>query len=144
MFWLKKLTVIVALALPVSALAAGIPAKLYKNPNCGCCEDYAKYLRANGFEVEVVATHDLPMLKEDLKVPMPLAGCHTTMIQNYVIEGHVPVESINKLLQERPMITGISVPGMPAGSPGMGGEKKEPLKVYSISRGAEPEVYATH
>lgn len=139
---LKKMIVVMLLALPISSMAAGIPAKLYKNPNCGCCEEYAKYLRENGFDVEVVATHDLPMIKQEHNVPNELAGCHTTLIENYVIEGHVPVESINKLLEEHPMITGISVPGMPAGSPGMGGEKREPLKVYTIS--AEPQVYATH
>jgi hypothetical protein len=143
MNWLKKMIVAMILALPASAMAAGIPAKLYKNPSCGCCEEYAKYLRANGFEVEVVATHDLPMLKQEHNVPSQLEGCHTTLIGNYVVEGHVPVESINKLLQERPLITGISVPGMPAGSPGMGGEKKEPLKVYAIGTG-EPRVYAIH
>lgn len=143
MHWLKKLIVVATLALPVSGMAAGIPAKLYKNPSCGCCEEYAKYLRANGFEVEVTATHDLPLLKEEHNVPPQLEGCHTTLIGNYVVEGHVPVESINRLLKERPPIAGISVPGMPVGSPGMGGRKQEPLTVYAIGSG-EPKVYATH
>lgn len=139
---LKQLLLALALSLPASAMAADLAATLYKNPNCGCCEEYAEYLRGNGFEVEVVATHDLPMIKEEHDVAVEQAGCHTTLIQGYVVEGHVPVESINKLLEERPMITGITVPGMPAGSPGMGGEKQEPLTVYTIS--ADAQVYATH
>jgi hypothetical protein len=142
MNWLKKIVMTALLALPLSAVAAET-ATLYKNPNCGCCEEYAKYLRANGFEVKVVASHDLVMLKEEHNIPGKLEGCHTTLIGNYVVEGHVPVESINKLLTERPLITGISVPGMPTGSPGMGGPKTEPLKVYVIGNG-EPQVYATH
>lgn len=139
---LKRLILTLALILPASAMAADLAATLYKNPSCSCYEEYAEYLRENGFEVEVVATHDLPMIKKEHSVPQELAGCHTTLIQDYVVEGHVPVESINKLLEEHPMITGISVPGMPMGSPGMGGEKREPLEVYTIS--AEPQVYATH
>jgi hypothetical protein len=140
----KKMLMLTVLSLPLPALAAGIPAKLYKNPNCGCCEEYAKYLRENGFEVEVIATHDMPMIKEEHKVPAKLEGCHTTMIGPYVLEGHVPVESVNKLLAERPLIKGISVPGMPAGSPGMGGQKQGPLTVYYLADTPKPKVYATH
>lgn len=140
----KKMLMAALLSLPLPALAGGIAATLYKNPNCGCCEEYAKYLREHGFEVEVVPTHDLVMLKEEHRVPSKLEGCHTTLIGNYVVEGHVPVESINKLLTERPMITGISVPGMPAGSPGMGGKKQGPLTVYYLMDVEKPKVYATH
>ena len=108
---------------------------LYKNPQCGCCEGHADYLRENGFEVTVKPTHDLPLLKRQYGVPSALEGCHTTLVEGYVVEGHVPVASILRLLAERPDIKGISLPGMPAGSPGMSGEKTAPFTIYEITDG---------
>jgi hypothetical protein len=116
-------------------------ATLYKNPACACCDNYADYLRENGFEVAVEATHDLPLIKRQYGVPTPLEGCHTTLIQGYVVEGHVPVSTIIRLLTEKPAIQGISLPGMPAGSPGMFGEKTEPFTIYEIADGPA-KVYA--
>jgi len=107
-------------------------AVLYKSPYCGCCAAHAKYLRAHGFTVDEVPTHELTVLKDHLDVPREMAGCHTTVIDGYVVEGHVHVDLINRLLTERPTVTGISLPGMPTGSPGMPGPKPEPLKVYSF------------
>ena len=116
-------------------------ATLYKNPQCGCCEGYADYLRDNGFEVAVEATHDLPLLHRQHGVPDPLVGCHTTLVEGYVVEGHVPVGALIRLLTEKPAIRGISLPGMPAGSPGMLGEKTEPFTIYEIGDGPA-KVYA--
>lgn len=117
-------------------------ATLYKNPQCGCCREYAKILEQSGFEVEVVDSFDLPSVKREHGVPEALEGCHTTLVDGYVIEGHVPVDVVQRLLREKPAIKGISLPGMPAGSPGMMGEKTAPLTVYEISD--EPnKVYAT-
>lgn len=127
------------------ARAQGVrDAVLYKNPQCGCCEDYAAYLRRNGFRVKVVATHDLDAIKTQNHVPERLNGCHTTLVDGYVVEGHVPVASIERLLRQRPRIRGISLPGMPQGSPGMTGVKKEPFHIYEIDThsSAEPRVYA--
>jgi hypothetical protein len=108
-------------------------ATLYKNPQCSCCETYADYLRENGFEVTVEPTHDLPLMKRQYGVPAELEGCHTTLVDGYVVEGHVPVATILRLLSERPAIKGISLPGMPAGSPGMFGEKTAPFTIYEIA-----------
>jgi hypothetical protein len=116
-------------------------ATLYKNPQCGCCEGYADYLRQNGFEVTVKPTHDLPLLHRQHGVPEPLVGCHTTLVDGYVVEGHVPINALLRLLTERPDIKGISLPGMPAGSPGMFGKKAGPFTIYEIG-GGEPKVYA--
>lgn len=116
-------------------------ATLYKNPQCGCCEGYADYLRDNGFEVTVKPTHDLPLLHLQHGVPEPLVGCHTTLVDGYVVEGHVPIGAVLRMLDERPAIKGISLPGMPAGSPGMDGEKEAPFTIYEIREG-EPKVYA--
>lgn len=140
----SRIVLVALLGAPISALADGIAAVLYKNPDCHCCEEYAGYLRQNGFEVEVIPTETLPEIKAKYEVPNSLAGCHTTVIGDYVVEGHVPVESVNRLLQEQPTIQGIAVPGMPAGSPGMGGQKTEPLTVYAFSDAESPQIFATH
>jgi hypothetical protein len=125
---------------PVGAEASRI-ATLYKNPQCGCCEGYADYLRDNGFEVTVKPTHDLPLLHRQHGVPEELVGCHTTLVDGYVVEGHVPINALLRLLKERPDIKGISLPGMPAGSPGMSGEKAGPFTIYEIGDGPA-KVYA--
>lgn len=138
---LKELLLIVALGLALPAFAGGTPATLYKNPSCGCCEEYAKYLRVNGYAVEVIPTPDLPAIKRAQKVPERLESCHTTLINGYVFEGHVPVESVNRVLKEHPMTRGLSVPGMPAGSPGMTGVKQGPLVVYRLEDTANPRIY---
>lgn len=131
-------------AASLPALAAGTPAKLYKNPNCGCCEEYAKYLRGKGYGVEVVATHDLAAIKQEHAVPPQLEGCHTTLIGPYVFEGHIPVESIARVLKDKPMIKGLAIPGMPPGTPGMGGERQGPLHVYYLADAYKPLVYETY
>ena len=116
-------------------------AVLYKEPQCGCCEGYADYLRAHGFEVTVKPTHDLPLLHLQHGVPEPLVGCHTTLVDGYVVEGHVPIGAVLRMLDERPAIKGISLPGMPAGSPGMSGDKTAPFTIYEIGDGPT-KVYA--
>lgn len=123
------------------ARAEPISATMYKNPQCGCCEQYAKYLRRNGFNVTVTETHNMSLISRQNGVPEKLAGCHTMLVGGYVVEGHVPVSAINKLLAERPNIKGISLPGMPEGSPGMTGQKIEPFTIYEISDG-EAKVFA--
>ena len=119
-----------------------VKATLYKNPQCGCCEEYAKYLGQNGFSVTVVESFDLPSVKRQNGVPEALEGCHTTIVGGYVVEGHVPAATLKRLLSDKPAIKGISLPGMPPGSPGMMGEKAGPLTIYEISDGAAT-VYAT-
>lgn len=143
----RRLFLTLALATAISPLAqaqAARDATLYKSPQCGCCEDYAQYLRSNGYKVDVVATHDLDAIKAKHHVPEPLSGCHTTLVGGYVVEGHVPVPIIERLLKERPAIRGISLPGMPAGSPGMTGAKREPFKIYEIGMkpSPKPALYA--
>jgi hypothetical protein len=119
------------------ARAEPVAATLYKNPQCGCCEEYAKYLRQHGFRVTVKATHEMSLISRQNGVPEKLAGCHTMLIGGYVVEGHVPVGAINKMLSEKPAIKGISLPGMPEGSPGMTGVKSEPFTIYEISEEAK-------
>lgn len=128
-----------ATAAPASA-AARPPAVLYKNPQCSCCETHAEYLRQHGYQVEVKPSFDMVTIKRQNGVPEALDGCHTMLIGGYVVEGHVPAAAVDRLLDERPGIKGISVPGMPAGSPGMlaPGESQRPLTVYEIAADAAP------
>ncbi len=117
-------------------------AVIYKNPDCGCCENYADYLRDNGFKVTVKPTHELSAMSRDHGIPDDLQGCHLGLIDGYVVSGHVPISVVTKLLQERPAIKGVTLAGMPLGSPGMGGKKNEPWKIYAVGDG-DPKLYAT-
>lgn len=124
---------------------AGEPPKalLYKSPQCGCCEKYAEYLRRNGFDVTVKPTHDLASISHKAGVPADLAGCHTMFVAGFVVDGHVPVDVVRRLLSERPPIAGISLPGMPAGSPGMSGTKTGPFVIYALLKdGGDPAIYS--
>jgi hypothetical protein len=132
-----------ALVLPVGARAASARVKLYKNPQCGCCEDYAAYLRQNGFSVEIIPTNDLASMSRRAGVPEELDGCHISVIDGYVVEGHVPIAAIRKLLAERPKINAITLPGMPEGAPGMAGAKRAPFTVYAVAADGHPSVYLT-
>lgn len=136
------LAVMTTLSASAAYAAAPLEATLYKNPNCGCCDTYAKYLDENGFNVTVKNTTELSTIKRMAGVPEQLAGCHTMRVGNYVVEGLVPLDALNRLLTEKPDIKGISLPGMPTGVPGMPGPKAGPLNIYRISDGA-PTVYAT-
>ena len=132
------------LTFSVPALAEPIHAILYKNPQCSCCEGYASYLRQNGFDVEVKPTNDLAEISRKAGVPEQMEGCHTTFIDGYVIDGHVPIGVVRKLLSEKPAIAGITLPGMPMGSPGMVGSKTEKFTIYAVTKdGKAPSVYAT-
>jgi hypothetical protein len=142
---LAVLGIVMALAMGPAAATERPAATLYKNPQCTCCEQYANYLRGNGFTVKVVPTHNLSLIRRQagIDIPEKLEGCHTMLIDNYVVDGHVPLKTLDRLLTERPEIRGISLPGMPEGSPGMTGPKTEPFTIYEIGNNAEPRVYAT-
>lgn len=101
---------------------------MHKDPKCGCCEAWAKHLQSAGWTIRIVETSNLEAVRNRLEVPADLAGCHTAEIGGYVVEGHVPAAAIAKLVQERPDAIGLSAPGMPSGSPGMGG-RPQPYSV---------------
>jgi hypothetical protein len=114
---------------------------LYRDPQCSCCEAYADYLHSNSFDVQIVPTHDLELLDDKYRIASDLRPCHLSLIGGYVVGGHVPINVINRLLSEKPQITGITLPGMPTETPGMPGEKSGPLQVYEITKGPR-KVYA--
>ena len=142
---LSVVGVVTALAVSPANSTERPPATLYKNPQCSCCEQYASYLRSNGFTVKVMPTHNLSLIRRQagIDIPEKLEGCHTMLIDNYVVDGHVPLKTLDRLLTERPEIRGISLPGMPEGSPGMTGQKTEPFTIYEIGSNVEPRIYAT-
>jgi hypothetical protein len=132
-----------ALALAAPVRAAPVTVTLYKNPECDCCEGYADYLRQHGFSVTVKPTNELSEISRTAGIPADLEGCHTGFIGDYVVGGHVPVEAIEKLLGERPPIKGITLPGMPEGSPGMNGKKSGPFTIYAIAKDGQSAVFMT-
>ena len=120
---------------PSSPVPGSVEAIAYRSPTCGCCENYEEYLIRHGFAVESEVTEDLDPVKERYGIPEEAESCHTVVVGDYVVEGHVPVEAIEKLLDERPEVDGIAVPGMPSNSPGMGEPDGQPLEVVSITDG---------
>lgn len=112
---------------------------MYRSPSCGCCLKWAEVARSAGYPVEVVPSDDIMAVKAKLGVPQSVTSCHTATVAGYVVEGHVPIAAIDKLLRTKPKaIAGIGVAGMPAGSPGMETDdgRKDPLVVLAFdSRG---------
>lgn len=115
---------------------------VYKTPACGCCNGWIDHLREAGFEVDARDVRDLMSVKIDAGVPTPLSSCHTALVDGYVVEGHVPADVVKKLVAERPEVAGISVPGMPIGSPGMEGPNPEPYTVEAFTAAGTHTTYA--
>jgi hypothetical protein len=114
-------------AMPAAAAEPVIT--VHKDPNCGCCAGWVGHLQRAGFPTEVIETRNLDAVKTRFKVPDDLAACHTAEVAGYVIEGHVPAIALKRLLAEKPDATGLAVPGMPVGSPGMEGGSPEKYDV---------------
>lgn len=121
--------------------AAAAEVLVHKSPTCGCCTVWVDHLKAAGFAVKVVETHDLAAVRARLGVPPALAACHTAVVRGYVVEGHVPAATVRRLLAEAPPVRGIAVPGMPIGSPGMEGPNPEPFTVQSFDERGRAEPY---
>jgi hypothetical protein len=138
---------VVALASPAAAETGAPPIDVWKSATCKCCGNWVKHLEANGFAVAVngATPSALAALKRQAGIPDKLASCHTAKIDGYVIEGHVPAPDIKRLVAERPDAIGLTVPGMPIGSPGMEqGAEFEPYDVMLIKKDGTTEVYARH
>jgi hypothetical protein len=136
-------------SLSPAALAQARPRiEIWKDPNCGCCEEWVSHLKQNGFETQVHANGNAAA-RQRLHVPEKLASCHTGQVaargRAYAIEGHVPAREIHRLLKERPKASGLVVPGMPIGSPGMDsaiyGERKDAYDVLLIQADGSTSVY---
>lgn len=136
---------LIALAVTLASMGAAQASTaitVHKSPTCGCCEKYVDYLRENGFAVTTVNESDMDAIKKRYGMSH-WASCHTALVNGYVVEGHVPVAAIRKMLKEKPPIIGISAPDMPMNSPGMGEMKKGTLTIYAVPQdGKEPYVFS--
>ena len=134
----RVLTTVGALMIAGTGIAhASIPdeAVMFKNPNCGCCAGHAEHLRANGIKVKVVPTHQMAQVKLHAGVPAGETSCHTLSIGGYAVEGHVPFKAIEQLFNDMPQVSGLTLAGMPSGSPGMPGPKTDAFEVKSFKDG---------
>jgi hypothetical protein len=136
---------VLTVALVPPALAEdGLPGiTVWKSPNCGCCVKWIEHLRAAGFEVQAREASNLNAVRAQLGVPAKLAGCHSAKVGDYLVEGHVPAEQIKRLLADKPDVAGISVPGMPVGSPGMEGPGGKDYDVVAFDKAGNTRVFAT-
>jgi hypothetical protein len=117
-----------------------------KTPTCGCCGVWVKHLQAAGFTVRVNDLENLAPIKERVGVPYGMGSCHTAEVDGYFVEGHVPADDIKRLLSQRPQAKGLTVPGMPAGSPGMEvpSGRVDRYDVLLVGKDGKTSVYATH
>lgn len=126
---------------------AGPAMSVYKTPTCGCCSKWVDHMKHAGFRVTVtdMPQASLDTVKSKHEVPASVHSCHTAVVDGYVIEGHVPASEVKRLLKERPKVTGIAVPGMPLGSPGMevSGVTPQPYDVVSFDAQGKTKVFAT-
>lgn len=131
-----------ALAQPAKVLV-----EVWKDPNCGCCEDWVAHLRVSGFAVKVNASGNDAM-RTKLGIPQKLGSCHTALVGGYAIEGHVPATDIRRLLKDKPQAVGLAVPGMPVGAPGMDspiyGKRRDPYDVLLVLKSGDARVYSSY
>jgi hypothetical protein len=118
--------------------------QVYKSASCGCCAKWVEHLRANGFQVTATDVPDVAAVRAKFNVPASVAGCHTAIVDSYIVEGHVPAEDVRALLTKRPALAGIAAPGMPLGSPGMESPDAKPYDVVSFDKQGKTAVFATH
>ncbi|WNO05324.1 DUF411 domain-containing protein [Rhodoferax mekongensis] len=130
-----------------AAKPVGPAMEVWKDPNCGCCKDWVKHLEQAGFAVRVYDTGN-EAKRAELGMPQTLGSCHTGQVGGYVIEGHVPAEDIKRLLRDKPKALGLSVPGMPIGSPGMDGAiykgRKDPFDVLLVAANGSRTVFQSY
>ena len=132
-----------AVAFPLVRIAAPppVPMMVYKDPGCSCCEKWVGIMKTSGFAVSVENTTGMPAIKRRYGVSDALASCHTALVGGYIIEGHVPADLIHRLLEKKPRVKGLAVPGMVVGSPGMEGVQKQAYDVVTFDAAGHTTVY---
>ena len=145
-------TLLAGPALASAATASAVPLEVWKDPNCGCCQDWIAHMQANGFHARIHNSGNQAM-RSKLGLPPELGSCHTAWVAGYVIEGHVPAADVHQLLRQQPKALGLSVPGMPIGSPGMDGPayggRRDPYDVLLVTqalfgRGVSTRVFTSY
>lgn len=144
-----------ALALPAGALAQvqaqgqanSVQVEVWKSPSCGCCKDWIAHMEKSGFRFTVHETGNTAV-RQRMRIPLALGSCHTAVIGRYAIEGHVPAKDVQRLLREKPEAVGLTVPGMPIGSPGMDGPeyggRKDAFDVLLVAADGSTRVYSSY
>ncbi|MBS1269592.1 MAG: hypothetical protein MAG794_00543 [Gammaproteobacteria bacterium] len=138
---MKRRTLLIAITASTLLTACGRPAEakakviVYKSASCGCCSGWVEHMKNAGYDVETHNVSNLPDIKKKYHIPSTVESCHTAVIGDYVIEGHVPSEVVGRLLAQRPKLDAIALPRMPAGSPGMPGSKNGTWTIYAITDG---------
>ncbi len=131
------LWVLITVLFGPAGYAADLPVEItvYRSPTCGCCGKWIEHLKQNNFKVKDNMSDAMEAIKAKYGVPKAMASCHTALVDGYVIEGHVPAADIMKLLKAKPKVTGLAVPGMVTGSPGMEmGDRVDPYEVMSFDK----------
>ncbi|MGH8613346.1 MAG: DUF411 domain-containing protein [Gammaproteobacteria bacterium] len=142
--WASEVGLWLAMSWAWTGVALAQEVTVYKSPTCGCCTKWVKHMEASGFTVDARDVPDVNPYKQNLGLPLGLGSCHTAVVDGYLIEGHVPAEDIRRLLQEQIEAKGLAVPGMPMGSPGMEGPRKDRYEVLLIDKEGQTSVYARH
>ena len=138
---------ILFLALITSSVFAmeGKTMTVYKSPFCGCCAKWIDIMKSKGFEVKTIETNEVNTIKQKAGLQAGQTSCHTAFVDGYVVEGHVDYSAVKKMLVEKPNIIGITVPGMPVGSPGMEqGNTKQAYDVLYVNKDGSTGVYESH
>ena len=118
--------------------------EVFKSPYCGCCEKWIEHMQKNGFKVNAHNVNDVPAARKSLGMPDRVGSCHTAKVGGYLIEGHVPVADIQRLLKEKPKAVGLAAPGMPQGSPGMETATPVPYETLLVQADGSTTVFAKH
>ena len=130
-----------------AAQAPSVHVEVWKSPTCGCCKDWITHMEKSGFRFTVHEVGNTAM-RQRMKIPMALGSCHTALVGRYAIEGHVPARDVLRLLKEKPDAIGLTVPGMPVGSPGMDGPeyggRKDPYDVLLIAKDGSTSVFSSY
>lgn len=117
---------------------------VYKSPTCGCCKKWVNHLRKEGFNVKTKDYRDMKPIKQTIGVKGQYQSCHTAKVGKYFIEGHVLAKDIKKLLKDKPDIKSLAVPGMPMGSPGMEGHRKDKYNVIAVDKNNTSSIYSSY
>ena len=146
---MKRFGLLVAMlglfALPALGIAGELPAMtVWKSPLCGCCGKWVEHMENAGFKVTVKNTDTLEKVKKLAGIPEDLQSCHTATVGGYTIEGHVPAKDVKRLLENRPKVEGLAVPGMPSGSPGMENGERDAYDVVTFSRDGKTKLFSSH
>jgi hypothetical protein len=148
MYRIFALPLLLAFALPQTGCTqseAQIPeVMVYKSPTCGCCSKWVEHMESSGFVVKTTDVSDVTVYKKKYGLPAGMGSCHTAIVDGYVIEGHVPADVVKRMLEEKPDILGLAVPGMPVGSPGMEqGNHVDSYEIVTFDAEGKTTVYAS-